>query len=66
VYVDVDANHKDIPFIRVSDGEMHEVLLVVKDESSHYWTTSPMSIGCPRSGGRLFCFASPGSLTALI
>jgi hypothetical protein len=21
--------------------------------------------GCPPSGGRLFCFASPGSLTAL-
>jgi hypothetical protein len=24
-----------------------------------------MSIGCPHSGGRLFCFASPGSLIAL-
>jgi hypothetical protein len=27
---------------------------------------APMSIGCLLSGGRLFCFASPGSLTALI
>jgi hypothetical protein len=26
----------------------------------------PVSIVCPHSGGRLFCFASPGSLTALI
>jgi hypothetical protein len=29
-------------------------------------TVSPGSIGCPHSGGRLFCFASPGSLTELI
>jgi hypothetical protein len=25
----------------------------------------PLSIGCPHFGGRLFCFASPGSLTSL-
>jgi hypothetical protein len=25
----------------------------------------PTLIGCPPSGGRLFCFASPGSFTSL-
>jgi hypothetical protein len=26
---------------------------------------APLIIGCPHLGGRLFCFASPGSLTSL-
>jgi hypothetical protein len=53
-------------WVALSDGTISFLIQWVSGKCN-FWNFSvlytPASIGCPHSGGRFFCFASPESLT---